>query len=595
MRHRSKIASVLVGALLAGSLIAVTAQPAAAAFGQVTAFYIVPTKFGKIYLEVEHPTKNGKIVKAPVILTYSPYSVLGRNGDAGEWVPQGYARAYADVVGTGNSGGCYDYGGTREKVTGKQIVDYIGKAKWSTGKVGMMGGSYDGTTATATAVMKPKALKTIIPMAAISRWYGYAYAGGIRYTYTNEFAGNTGPGAATDEGFDTPLAFDFGLAVPPPLDVTGDDWAGRVQSTMTPCEEIEHTQRGYSDTPDYDKFWKERDYLAGARKLKIPVLVAHNWGDWNVKQDEAWNLWNALKGRNKKLYMGTRWDGHGSPGGKFDEVVHQWMDHYLMGKKNNVEDLAKITSQTSDYDGPGKFISGAPKVKPMKLIAQAEVTTDPDDTNVWQLYPHKPDLKVYQGGAEPPTAQFPVTGANIESHAGHHGRSNHEWWWFESAVLQKDMRVFGEIKVKMYSKIDREWITFTLSIYDVDPSVHQQAPGIGQHYTTDPNAVVAVTRGFLDSRYRDGLNKQKALKNPMKGFELSTGAHPVDYTFKKGHYIGLNLQTEIIEWMKSKPYTGLISPDSTHIKIEWTGGKTGITLPVVGGGSPESYFGGTHH
>src|ERR671924_533580 len=179
-------------------LVGVGAPSAAASFGLETRSYVVT---------------------APTILTYSPYSVLGRNGDASRWVPRGYARAYADVVGTGNSGGCWDYGGIRDSDN------------------------------------------------------------------------NEDP---SDEGLDTPLAFDFGLAIPPPLDATDPSWAERVASTVVPCDELEHTQRGYDDTPDYDAFWLERDYIVDAGRIDIPVLVAHNWGDWNVKQEEAIKLYRAL-------------------------------------------------------------------------------------------------------------------------------------------------------------------------------------------------------------------------------------------------------------------------------------------------------------
>ena len=42
-------------------------------------------------------------------------------------------------------------------------------------------------------------LKAIVPIAAISRWYGYAYGNGVRYFLNSQ--------EPTDEGFDTPLAF----------------------------------------------------------------------------------------------------------------------------------------------------------------------------------------------------------------------------------------------------------------------------------------------------------------------------------------------------------------------------------------------------
>src|SRR5688500_1526869 len=223
---RMKYVAALAAVALIGGLITAPAASAAPIDGEVTASYQVPTRHGNLYLEVVHPTSGGEIVKAPLVLTISPYSyALGRNTDSTDWVPKGYARGTADVIGIGNSGGCYDYGGIREKETGYDLVEWVAKQKWSTGKIGMIGGSYDGTTANATAVMRPPHLTTIIPEAAINHWYGYAYSGGIRFFLQNGFIGHQGPGAAADEGFDTPLLFDGGLAIPPPIDVQSADWA----------------------------------------------------------------------------------------------------------------------------------------------------------------------------------------------------------------------------------------------------------------------------------------------------------------------------------------------------------------------------------
>src|SRR3954454_16175718 len=94
--------------------------------GSVTVDYIVPTRDAQLFLEVVHHTDAaGHIIPAPVIPTYTPYAVLGRNGDASHWVlEKGYTRATADVIGTGNSGGCYDYGGGGEKRTAHDLVEW---------------------------------------------------------------------------------------------------------------------------------------------------------------------------------------------------------------------------------------------------------------------------------------------------------------------------------------------------------------------------------------------------------------------------------------------------------------------------------------
>jgi X-Pro dipeptidyl-peptidase len=569
----------------AGLLTAPVAPAAPKGYDIKTEEHIVKTRYGKIFVEVARPVKGNKSVKGPAIFTYSPYSVLGRTeGDADRWVPQGYVRVFADVVGTGNSGGCYDYGGKREKQTAYELVEWIARQKWSTGKVGMIGGSYEGTTATAAAVKRPPHLTTIVPEAAISRWYEYAYSGGIRYFLNNEWMGHQGPFAVADEGFDTPAAFDFGLAVPPPIDVGNEDWAGRAQDAFTPCDEIKHTEHGYDDTPDYDAFWKERDYIRDAHKIDIPVLVAHNWGDWNVKQEEAINLFKALDNSpNRKLFMGTRWDGHGTPGGgpkglAFDSVVQRWFDHYLMGKDNGIQKMPTVISQTSDSTGPGKYYAGRwPNAKSISLVAQETPKTSPDDYQ-WKLLPQKPDLNGFKA---PTPALFPSAGINTEAHAAHHARMRHDWFWFETPPLAKDTRIFGSIKVKIYSTVQRKWVTYTPSIIDFDPASHVSVGS--QHVgTTDTNGLVGVTRGWLDSRYRKGLGKRKNVK-PGNPFGMTVVTKPQDYTFKKGHIIGLNIQTEINEWSLPKPYPGCdtVSDQCPFVRVNWEGGKTRLVLPVV--------------
>lgn len=176
------------------------------------------TESPKLYGEVIRPVDpdTGEVVEdVPVILTYSPYNDLrsanrqapdalklsGYDPTTGEppeqddvddestandavaqyYVKRGYARAMVDLVGTRNSQGTYDYGGIRERLTGKQLVEWLADQPWTNGKVGMVGGSYDGTTQWAAAIEQPEGLATIVPQVAIDRWYDYAYIGGVRF------------------------------------------------------------------------------------------------------------------------------------------------------------------------------------------------------------------------------------------------------------------------------------------------------------------------------------------------------------------------------------------------------------------------------
>ena len=118
----------------------------------------------------------------------------------------------------------------------------------------------------------------------------------------------------------------------------------------------------------------------------------------------------------------------------------------------------------------------------------------------------------------------------------------------------------------------------------------------GQHVATrDKNGLVGVTRGCLDSRYRKGLDKQ-VMVEPGKAFDSTVAMKPTDYTFLKGHFIGLNVQTEILEWSLAKPYPGCdVAPnvDPTNptqvtrdkscatFYIDWEKAETRLILPVV--------------
>jgi len=187
------------------------------------------------------------------------------------FVPKGYARAVADVLGTRNSSGCWDYGGRKEQQSGVDLVNALAAQPWANGKVAMIGGSYDGTTANMVAARGADApgLAAIVPELAISRWYGYAYADGVRYLGNSE--------RPTDEGFDTPFAFDFGIARTPPTQRTPQA-IDAMRDRTNPCDSAEHTLKGYDGSPDYDGFWDERGCVHDhGRGEQRPEREAEAW------------------------------------------------------------------------------------------------------------------------------------------------------------------------------------------------------------------------------------------------------------------------------------------------------------------------------
>lgn len=316
---------------------------------RITEVYRVDTAHGVIYGEVIRPVVP-EGVKVPVILTYSPYNILGTplnqmgsiadDGTGSYYVPRGYARAVFDVVGTRESSGCYDYGGIGERETGKAVVDFLGSQDWANGKVGMIGGSYDGTTQWAAAVEQPEHLVALVPQVAIDRWYDYAYGGGIRYLLNSE--------NPTDEGFDTPLAFDFGFGFIPPLDVAGPQFADALASRINPCQRIQHTERGYEPDPVYDAFWQERDYRALAHRIKAAALIEGGWLDHNVKHWDSTRMFMALPADHPKRLIMGQWAHSGSQFDDAQAIRHAWFDYWLLDLPTGVMDLPAVDSQASD-------------------------------------------------------------------------------------------------------------------------------------------------------------------------------------------------------------------------------------------------------
>jgi putative CocE/NonD family hydrolase len=558
-RRALLLAAAVLATVLPGGALAASRAAAPTVDGSVTVAYSVPTRDATLYLEVVHPTSHGKVLRAPAILTYSPYSVLGRNGDADHWTKLGYARMYADVIGTGNSGGCYDYGGNRDKRTAHDLVEWVGTRTWSTGKVGMLGGSYDGTTQYAAAVTHPKHLTTIVPEAAIVRWWDYAFSGGLRYGDTNEDLGPQGPGAASDEGADTPLGFDLGFAVPPPVDVDRPDWAARVRSTVVPCEELQHTQEGYSPEPDNPSFWAERDYLRQLGTVTIPVLVAGNWGDWNVKQVNGWTAYHALtRSKARKLYMGTRWEGHGTPAGAgYDQAVDAWFARWLKGEKNGVEqDLPDLTTATADSAGTIGY--RAPRAARTWRLSLGRTGT------AWTLGP-----KTRQ--SDP--AQLPWTGTATESGSLAHLDTPGQHVAFLSPVLSSDLRVLGAPSLRLRVTSPCDYATLAVSLVDVEPA---RVSTTGAMIATDPSQLVAVTRGWMDSRYpRDGY-AQKGTLTPGTPATVTVPIKPTDYTFRKGHRLALVVQTDAVEWVLPRPCTG----GAPVVEVLYGGGASALSLPL---------------
>lgn len=135
---------------------------------------------------------------APLILVMTPYQGFDGREDPldatsrpsdpeytwliDRFVPRGYAVAFLDVRGTGESGGCLANTGEEQRRDARDAIQWFAARNWSNGEVGMYGRSYRAEAQVGTAATAPANLTTIVPVASIGGLYEWNYDSGVPYT-----------------------------------------------------------------------------------------------------------------------------------------------------------------------------------------------------------------------------------------------------------------------------------------------------------------------------------------------------------------------------------------------------------------------------
>jgi predicted acyl esterase len=258
------------------------------------------------------------------------------------WVPRGFAVVHAESPGTGHSAGCPTSGGSNETLAAKAVIDWLnGRARayttrdgdtpatasWTSGKVGMIGTSYNGTLPEAVATTGVQGLEAIVPISAISDWYDYYRANGmVRAPHSS--SSPSGDNNAF-QGED--------------LDVLADVVYSRLDESgqRTICQPVidELEQNIDRATGNRSAFWQERNYMKDVRNVHAATLVAHGNNDFNVMTKNAAQFYAALKKQHVPHMFYFHQGGHG--GAPPDVLVNYWFTRYLYGVQNNVEALPR--------------------------------------------------------------------------------------------------------------------------------------------------------------------------------------------------------------------------------------------------------------
>ncbi|MEP9381879.1 CocE/NonD family hydrolase [Nocardioides sp. KR10-350] len=516
--------------------------------------------------------------KVPVIMDASPYYSCCGRGNENElksydadgtiakmplfydnyFVPRGYAVVEVDMAGTNRSTGCVDEGGPSDILSVKAVIDWLNgratahtldgtaaTADWTTGQVGMIGKSYDGTLANGVAATGVKGLKTIVPLSGISSWYDYDRAQGIPY-----YDGYAPWLSSYVEGDRDPAFSKDCTAVNDRLGTDADDATG-----------------------DYNAFWAERNYRDGslfsAKKVKADVFIVHGLQDTNVKTLNFSRWEEALLANHVKVKMWLSRLGHVDP---FDydratwvSTLHRWFDHELYGIDNGIDTEPAVRVEVS----PNHWVTE-------------------------RSWPHSTAVRLHPQ-ADGTLARKPATGAatftNDPAGAflfGVAAGDNPNRLLYTTGALTKNVRIAGTPTVTV--KVSDDAPVGQLSVGLVDYGTAERVSGgndgaetldtescYGESTDVDDACYYDVQRLLETSDYQ--ILDQGWAKVPGPGTHtLSIDLAADDVVIPAGHTIGLIIMG-VDAWN-----TDVWDTDATPYAVDLK--ATTLSLPVVTAGGP---------
>jgi X-Pro dipeptidyl-peptidase len=530
---RSRLARIAAAVLIAASVGGPTKAAPDPYSGYVNEHAYVPTIYGDIYVQYWRPLRG----RVPVIVQMSPYRYLYARANptseitdfySDRYLPRGYGAAFADLLGTGLSGGCYDYGGMAEARAGYEVVEWLARQPWSTGKIGMIGTSYDGAIQVETAALAPPHLAAIVPQEPVTSWYGYNYDHAVSHMSDDEQQG--GYPVGTPDVFDLVL----GRTINTDPDRSIDDRRRNLAERTDECGTVEHNVRGHLVDPTYGQFWVERDWARRAQRIRAAVLWQHGWRDMNTKPDQFWRAWPRLLASNSpdvRALVG-QWqhtDVFASAPSGVDFPVEPaayldaFFDRWLLGKD---PELLRKTPKVLSEDRDGVFRTTLP------------VGIEP--TVTWLDHGASPGKLVATAGAARGTGAFTNTG--LESSAVFKADPLNELGTtlaYLGEPFARPMRLVGSGRVVVYGTSSGTRGHLDATLFDIAP---------------DGSAQV-ITLGLSDLRFRLNLSSPSAL-TPGSMFVAGITLRPQDHVIAKGHRVGLVLAGSESVWGISDPAVG---------------------------------------
>lgn len=463
------------------------------------------------------------------------------NAHVAKWVPRGFIVVHSSSPGTGLSDGAPTVGGENESLAPKAVIEWLAgkdngyksrkghekvQAFWSTGKVGMIGTSYNGTLALAAACTGVKGLEAIIPVAPNTSYYHYYRSNGLVRS----------PGGYLGEDID--VLYDF---------IHSGDEAKRPANNKRVREGI--LRAGMDrESGDFNDFWASRDYLLKMDNMKAALLMSHGLNDWNVMPEHSYRIYQKAKEMELPAMYYAHQFGHG--GEPPLSLTNKWFSRYLFGVENGVESDPRAWIVRED-DLPSKPTA-------------YEDFPNPEAESV--------DLKLSQKDALNGILGLKGSSGKMQWSDDYsvplkdlvNTKNSQNRLLFRTATLAEDLHISGLCEVKLQLSILNDDAA-NLSVALVSLPWQE-----GEDFAITANI---ITRGWADLQNYKSLSKTSPLEEE-KYYSLSFSLNPDDQIIPKGQQLALVIFSSDIDFtLHPEPGTEL------SLDLE----NSSISIPVVGG------------
>ena len=449
---------------------------------------------------------------------------------------------HSSSPGTGLSQGSPTVGGINESLAPKAVIEWLsGKdngytspdgnekvmAKWSSGKVGMTGTSYNGTLPVAAATTGVEGLKAIIPVAPNTSYYHYYRSNGLIRN----------PGGYLGEDVD--VLYDY-------IHSGAEDKRAYADKTIRDGEMAKGMDR---ITGDYNDFWAGRDYLNAIKPWKAALLMSHGFNDWNVMPEHSYRIYKAIEAKGIPTQIYYHQAGHGGPPPL--KMMNRWFTRFLFDVENGVEKEPKayIVRENQPNSNPTVYEN-----YPNPAAADVKLYLGAGGNN-------KGSLSIEKNASQ--TIEKLVDDVSFSGKDLAKAEKSENRLLYVTPVLKEAVHLSGVAKVTVKLASSKPAANFSVWLVALPWS-----EGTGVKLMDN-----VITRGWADPQNSKSLTKSAPL-TPGKFYDLKFDLQPDDQIIPAGKQIALMIfssDKEFTLWPKA----------GTEITIDLNGSN--LTLPIVGG------------